>query len=142
MKCIVNEQFKTSFHKALNGYDAGLSNPFSESGDPGIKGRIFDIHCSEASGGGARDGHYNFVRLETDRHCDSRFKTNVVTSSKEYSEEIGSSNEVNQFTCSTSSLPLAHLNVLLGGIKIMIGYIFFFFLVDGKFRTKGWNRYQ
>ena len=109
MKCIVNEQFKTSFHKALNGYDAGLSNPFSESGDPGIKGRIFDIHCSEASGGGARDGHYNFVRLETDRHCDSRFKTNVVTSSKEYSEMIGSSNEVNKFIFCASRLPLAYV---------------------------------
>ena len=135
MKCIVNEQFKTSFHKALNGYDAGLSNPFSKSGDPGIKGRIFDIYCNV----GERDGHYNFVRLETDRHCDNRFKTNVVTSTKEYSEEIGSSNKVNQFKCCGPIYNLLFL--LLGAMKIIIGYIFFF-LVDGKFRTRGWNKYQ
>ena len=109
MKCVVNEQFKTSFNKALNGYDVGLSNPFAKTGDPGIKGRIFDIHCMIADPGGkGMDGHYNFVRLETDRHCDTQFKTNVVTSSKEYSEEIGSSNKVNQFLCCVSFSAFAH----------------------------------
>ena len=117
MKCVVNEQFKSSFHKALNrydqlpfGYDVGLSNPFSKSGDPGIKGRIFDIYCNIAAPDGARDGHYNFVRLETDRHCDTRFTTNVVTSSKEYSEEIGSSNKVNQFPNCVSLLAFPHFS--------------------------------
>ena len=91
MRCNTVENFKTSFHKALNGYDIGLSNPFSKSGDPAIKGRVFDIYCHDRNG---KDGHYNFVRLEADRHCDRRFTTNIVTSSKEYAEEIGSSNSV------------------------------------------------
>ena len=86
------ENFKPSFHKALNGYDVGLSNPFAKAGDPAVKGRIFDIHCESQDG---RAGHYNFVRLEDDRRCDQRFSQDVVTSSKDYSKLIGSSNTVN-----------------------------------------------
>ena len=91
MKCNTRETFKNSFHKALDGYDIGLSNPFAQSGDPAIKGRIFDVYCNSENG---KDGHYNFVRLEEDRNCDSRFQSNVVTSSKEYVEELGSTNQV------------------------------------------------
>ena len=94
LKCNTRETFKNSFHKALDGYDIGLSNPFAESGDPAIKGRIFDVYCNGQNG---KDGHYNFVRLEEDRNCDSRFQSKVVTSSKEYAEELGSTNKVIQF---------------------------------------------
>ena len=94
MKCNTRETFKNSFHKALDGYDIGLSNPFAESGDPAIKGRIFDVYCHGQTG---QDGHYNFVRLEEDRNCDSRFQTNVVTSSKAYAKELGSTNQVIHF---------------------------------------------
>ena len=90
MKCNTVEVFKSSFYKALAGYDVGLSNPFALTGDPALKGRIFDVECHE----NGKDGHFNFVRIEADRHCDSRFKINVVTSSKEYAEEIGSTDTV------------------------------------------------
>ena len=76
----------------MDGYDVGLSNPFTKSGDPAIRGRIFDIYCLDPRTG--TEGHYNFIRLEEDRQCDRRFKATVVTSYKGYSKELGSSTMV------------------------------------------------
>ena len=73
-------------YAAMDGYDAGMANPYDNNGDPAIRNRIFLHDCGTK-------GFYNFIGdVRIDMHCDSDFNLKAVTSEAGYNRERSQSN--------------------------------------------------
>ena len=82
-------------YAAMNGYDAGIANPYDSNGDPAIRNRIFRHDCSipmsktkTLVGTTFTTGYYNFISdVRSNMHCDADFSLKTVTTATEYNRE-------------------------------------------------------
>ena len=89
-------------YAAMTGYDYGIGDPSSSTGDPGIRSRIFLHDCTE--------GYYDFISdIRHDMHCDSDFSMKTIRSESEHQKEESSSNSMSLGISGSAGISLLHV---------------------------------